>query len=132
MPSPTAFKSKNSFFSALRVAFTWLVSLAAVLPLAFYVQYLDVGEHLGAQFDGVGICYYRLERYLQLFVRIYFIISFCVPLAIAGSFLVKTSSVTSRATDEMRLEESRERQNSGNSSKVRYVVDQNTKNYNII
>ena len=91
-------------FAGLRIAFSWIVSLLAVLPFAIYFRYIDLGEALGPEFEGVGICYYRLERYLQLFVRILFIVTFCLPLAIAASFLVKTSTVASQSEERTRLQ----------------------------
>lgn len=70
----------------------WVVAVCVVLPYAVYIKYIDLEFFLGAQFNGVGICYVHLEKHIEEYIRAMFVTLYAMPLAIISFLYVKVSA----------------------------------------
>ena len=70
----------------------WILSGCAVLPHAVYTRYLDFGNtSLGPEFKGTGICWVTIQNNSEKYIRVLFVILFCLPLGITASLFIKVS-----------------------------------------
>ncbi|XP_025204296.1 prolactin-releasing peptide receptor [Melanaphis sacchari] len=71
----------------------WIVAFCIVLPYPVYTAYLDLGEYIKVQFEGVGICAVNMADDMQDYLRSLFVLTYLIPLVSMGYLYSKMSEI---------------------------------------